>query len=332
VISAQDIAASPAWLPLESPEPGSLHLVRLDESGYRAASFLDRRVLQSGAGQALCPASVVGEAAALLAPGAHYLFHIGHVGSTLVSRLLGEHAGFFAVREPAMLRALATGRSGTFGGLHLHQVLGLLARSWRSDQRALVKATSFVGELAGAILEADARSAAILMFSPALTYLRCILGGPNSRVESRALAGSRLERLRQRLGSRAEPLEPRSEGEWIAMSWLCEMTALRLAADRFGPRVLWIDFDAFLSAPGSGLERMLRALGAEPLPREVEQLARSPIMRRYSKAPEHDYDAHLRRRVLESADAEHGAEIRRGMQWLARLPGRHPLVDAVLRG
>ncbi|MGH8201069.1 MAG: hypothetical protein ACREVO_12050 [Steroidobacteraceae bacterium] len=54
-------------------------------------------------------------------------------------------------------------------------------------------------------------------------------------------------------------------------------------------------------------------------------------MRSYSKAPEHAYDAALRRRVLESADGEHGAEIRRGMQWLASLAGRHTLVDAILR-
>ena len=332
MISAQDIAASPAWLPLEARDSGSLRLVRLDESGYRAASFLDLRILPSSAEQALCPASIVADAAALLEPGAHYLLHIGHVGSTLLSRLLGEHAGFFTVREPAMLRALATESSRSFGGLHLHQVLSLLARSWRPDQRALVKATSFVGELAEPILEADARAAALLMFSPALTYLRCILGGPNSRLESRALAGSRLARLRRRLGSESEPLEPRSEGEWIAMSWLCEMTALRQAADRFGPRVLWVDFDAFLSAPAAGLERMLRALGAAPSAGEVEHLARSPIMRRYSKAPEHGYDAQLRRAVLASADSEHGGEIRRGMQWLARLAGRHPLIDGVLRG
>lgn len=332
MISAQDIAASPAWLPLECPHPGSLRLVRLDEDGYRVASFLDRRILPSSSGQALCPASVVGDAAALLEPGAHYLFHTGHVGSTLVSRVLGEHPGVFAVREPAMLRTLAAEPSRTFGGLPLHRVLSLLARSWRSDQRALVKATSFVGELAGSILEADPSSAAIFMFSPALTYLRCILGGPNSRLESRALAGSRLARLRQRLGPQAEPLEPRSEAEWIAMSWLCEMTALRQAADRFGPRVLWVDFDAFLSAPAAGLERMLRALGAAPSAGEVEHLARSPIMRRYSKAPEHGYDAQLRRAVLASADSEHGGEIRRGMQWLARLAERHPLIDGVLRG
>jgi hypothetical protein len=41
-------------------------------------------------------------------------------------------------------------------------------------------------------------------------------------------------------------------------------------------------------------------------------------MLRYSKAPEHAYDAALRRDVLNAARAAHGAEIRRGLAWLDR--------------
>jgi hypothetical protein len=196
----------------------------------------------------------------------------------------------------------------------------------------VVKATSFVSEIAEPILATDPESAALFMFSPALAYLRCILGGPNSRIESRALAPSRLARLRSRLGFESQLTEPRSEGEWIAMSWLCEMACLRQAATRFNSRIVWADFDVFLSAPAAGLTVLLRALGATPDPAEVERLVSGPLMRRYAKAPEHEYDAALRRMVLESADREHGAEIRHGMQWLAGLAGRHPLLDAVLRG
>lgn len=304
-------------------------LVRLDEAAYRRASFLDRRILHAGVPQASCPAGIAAAAAAGLSPRAHYIFHIGHVGSTLVSRLLGECAGLFSIREPAMLRTAATDPARAFGSLGLRDVLSLLSRTWRPGQRALVKTTSFVGEIAGEILELDPGSTALLMFMPALSYLRCILGGPNSRIESRMLAPSRLLRLRRRLGVPTF-VEPQSEGEWIAMSWLSEMAALRHTASRFGSRVVWVDFDAFLSAPAPELAKLLRALGWTPGPGEVETLLAAPLMRRYSKAPEHEYDAALRNRVLESADWEHGAEIRRGMSWLASLIGRHPLVDAAL--
>jgi hypothetical protein len=331
VISAQDIATSPAWLPLECAGCGNMRLVRLDEDGYRVASFLDQRLLPSSPDQVLCPTSTVAQAATTLEPGANYLFHVGHVGSTLLSRLIGEAGPFFSVREPSMLRAAATDPARAFGTLDLAGVLSLLARTWRGDQRAVIKATSYVSEIAAPILEIDRDARAIFIFTPALPYLRCILGGPNSRVESRALAPSRLARLRRRLGTPAEAIEPRSEGEWIAMSWLTEMAALRAAADRFGSRVLWTDFEVFLAAPAPALERLLRALGAAPGASDVASLLAGPIMNRYSKAPEYGYDAALRRAVLESADREHGAEVQRGMQWLDRLLGHHPLIDAVLR-
>jgi hypothetical protein len=331
-LSAQDIAASPAWFPLEPAGPGAMRLVRLDETAYRSASFLDRRLLQSSPKEARVDGAIVASAAATLAPGAHYLFHTGHVGSTLVSRLVGEYAGFFCVREPALLRELALqpaqGRAPA--GIGLRDTLALLARTWRAGQRAVVKATSFASELAEPILDLDRGACAVLMFTPALAYLRCIMGGPNSRVEAGALAPSRLARLRSRLPGAAPEMDPRSEGEWIAMSWLCEMLCLREAAARFGSRTLWVDFDAFLGAPEAGLVSIFRTFGTEPAPAQIAGILSGPLMRRYSKAPEHAYDAALRRDVLAGADREHGAEIRRGMEWLARLARRQPLIGQVL--
>lgn len=333
-VSAEDIAASPAWLPLESDGPGAMRLVRLDEGAYRSASFLDRRLLQASPREAHVGCAIVAAAAAMLAPRAHYIFHIGHVGSTLVGRLLGEYPGFFAVREPAVLRELslrpAQGR--IVGGIGLRDTLALLARTWRPGQRAVVKATSFASEIATPVMDLDRDGAAIFMFTPALAYLRCILGGPNSRVEAKTLAPSRLARLRARLGEAVSGVDPQSEGEWIAMSWLCEMMCLQQAGARFGSRILWVDFDAFLGAPEAGLGSILRMFGAEPMPAQTASILAGPLMHQYAKAPEHAYDAALRREVLAGADREHGAEIRRGMQWLASLTGRHPLIDAVLRG
>ncbi len=320
-VAAEDVAASPAWFPLEGAGPGTMRLVRLDEAAYRAASFLDQRLLRAGFTQALIPSAALAEAAARLTPRGHYLFHTGHVGSTLVSRLIGELSTLFSVREPALLRELASrpGQEPDPGTIDLRGALGLLGRTWRPDQHAVIKATSFVSEIAEAILDAYGSAAALLMFTPALAYLRCILGGPNSRLEAKALAASRLTRLRRRLGKLE--IDPRAEGEWIAMSWLCEMACLEQAARRFPSRVLWVDFDAFLTAPQAGLESILRTFGAEPAPAEVDRIVSGPLMRRYSKAPEYAYDAALRREVLESADREHAAEIRRGMDWLTALAG-----------
>lgn len=333
----EDLIASPAWLPIQAlpddPADGSsgglMQLVRLDEAAYRAASFLDLRILKSGRPQATCAVTDLAAGAARLPARAHFIFHIGHVGSTLISRLLGEWQCLFSVREPALLRTAAQKPAGSPRGPGLRDTVKLLSRVWRTEQRALIKATSFVSEVSGTLLALEEEARALFVFTSALAYLRCILGGPNSRVESRAMAPSRLERLRRRLGA-AVPLEPRSEGEWIAMSWLCEMSALRQAAAQFGPRVAWVDFDAFLGAPDAALAAMLQHLGQQPDLKEIEAVLLGPLMRQYSKAPEHAYDAALRRSVLAAADREHAAEIRGGMHWLASLGGRHAVVDSLL--
>lgn len=329
-LSAQEIAASPAWYPLELSGPGLVRLTRLDEAAYRVASFLDLRVLQLQPQQTVVPVAALASAAATLTPRAHYIFHTGHVGSTLVSRLIGELPAFLSVREPALLREIALAPAGqpVWGSLELRDALGLLGRTWHTSQRAVIKASSFVSEIAVRALALDTSARAVLMFTPALAYLRCIMGGPNSRLESQALAPSRLARLRSRLGG-APGADPRSEGEWIAMSWLCEMLCLAAAARDFASRVAWVDFDRFLAAPREGLGAVLEALGTDADPARIAELLAGPLMRRYSKAPEYAYDVALRQEVLASAGREHSAQIRRGMAWLEALAS-HPLVEAVL--
>ena len=329
-VTAVELAASPAWFPLEAPTADTLGLVRLDEMAYRRASFLDQRILSTNPDVGACSIETAATAAAMLKTRAHYIFHIGHVGSTLISRILGEHRGFHSVREPALLRVMAAEQALTAYAPSLTVALTLLARTWSTQQRALIKVTSFVSEIAGSILDTDGQAAALLVFTSALSYLRCILGGPNSRVESQMLAPARLARLQARVDRASFPSLPSSEGEWIAMSWLCEMTALGQAAAQREARVQWLDFDAFLSTPAASLVDALRVLGATPTAQDVDALLAGPWMSRYAKAPQHAYDAALRRTVLEAADREHRREIRRGMDWLARTAGRHRLIDLAL--
>jgi hypothetical protein len=311
LLQAADLA-SPAWFPLEAADAATLRCVRLGEADYREASFLDQRLLRAAPAQALLTTAVAHGAAAHLSRRPHYVFHIGHVGSTLVSRLIGDCESFFSLREPALLRTLANGS----GPPPLPTLLALLGRTWHPAQQAVVKASSFVSELAGTLLAGEDSPRAVFMFVPPASYLRTIFAGENSRVESRALAPLRLARLVRRLEAQPWRCEPRSEGEQVAMSWLCEMTCLHQAARQRPAQVLWLNFERFLGEPAPVLEQVFRALGAPQPAAQVEALAAGPLMRRYSKAPEHAYDAHLRQELLRAADRDHVAEIRRGLAWL----------------
>jgi hypothetical protein len=314
---AQALASSPELFPHAlDVEENTVSLVRLTEPAYRAASFLDARILTPQTLSRTVALPDLAVAAAPLPEACDFIFHIGHVGSTLLARLMGAHPGVLSLREPLALRTLAQSRidGRPLDEATLTTLLKLWSRTFRPRQRALVKATSFVSEIAGDILARPSAPKAIFMFTPAEIYLATILGGPNSRQESRVLGAPRFARLQKRLG---KPLaQPATEGELIAMSWACEMTALK-AADT--DRVLWLDFDDFLADPQTTLTKCFAHVGNRATIDQVRTILAGPDMRTYSKAQEYDYDAKLRTDVLNQARREHGAEIRRGMVWLERM-------------
>lgn len=335
-----DLCASPELFPHGlDPSGDSVSFIRLHRADYAAASFLDARILTAKTARHVVPwreASAAIEAAGLR-ESCSYIFHIGHCGSTLLSRLIGAHAGIFALREPMVLRTLTqlAGEPqmrppGWELETHLAGCLKLLSRTFEAGETAVVKATSFVSELAGKLLQRAAAPRAVLMFLAPEAFLATILAGPNSRQEARMLAPWRLERLQRRIGGPALRPETLTEGEAIALGWACEMSALAQAARVAGARAFCVDFDRFLARPTAGLDAALRHFGVPAVAGEVEALVAGPEMQRYSKAPEHVYDAALRQAVLNSARAAQGTEIRRGLLWLERAAEQFvPVRDAL---
>jgi hypothetical protein len=300
---------------------------------YERASFLDARLQRP---PALRPSfAELALASDGLPIACDYIFHVGHVGSTLLSRLLGFDPQIFSLREPQALRTFvrAEATGSPWGPAELSRrtavFLALYSRVWTPTQRALIKATSVVSELATSLLDLSPGSRALLMTVEPATYLATILGGPNSRVELQAAAPERLARLARRLGAPSDELGARSEGELAAMSWVCEMAGLTVAAEAHPERVRWVDFDRFLDDPARGLEAALCLLQGRAEPAAAARLMSSGFLERYSKAPSYAYGPQVRREVLAAAEHEAGEEIRRGLDWLER-HARRPALAAAL--
>jgi hypothetical protein len=331
------LTLSPELFPY-SLEPLSdlLTFIHLSAGDYQSASFLDARILNPHTRTRPLPWHQVAAAleTADLKERCGFIFHIGHVGSTLLSRLLGAHRGVFALREPLLLRTFAqvhgepksapNWRDGDFEA-RLTGALRLLSRTFDRGQLPVVKATSFVSELSASLMARAAAPRAVFMFVRPEVYLATILGGPNSRAETKTLGPLRLRRLQQRIGTEAWRIESMSEGEILAMSWACEMSALAQAASLGGERTYWLDFDRFLANPTS-LVAVFRHLQVDATPSEVGSILSGPDMHRYSKAPEYAYDKALRLDVLNEARALDGAEIRRGLNWLDQATRRFEVV------
>ena len=322
------LAASPELFPLVfDPAIDRVRLVRLTPIDYEKASFLDERLAAPVVAE---PAFVEVEAAMAGAPVAcDYIFHIGHVGSTLLSRLLGVHPQVFSVREPHALRTFAAAEVA--GALWTEAELdrrlavfqALFSRTWGPPKRVLVKATSLVSGLAPRLMAQNPAGRALMMTLAPEAYLAAIFSGANLGDVQQA-AALRLARLNRRVGHEAWNLAKLAPGEVVAMSWASDMAVFADLSRRTPERVLMVDFEAFLAAPDEGLGAALAHLHGRRDPQAAARLAASPYLQRYSKAPEYGYGAELRREVLEQARRTAAGEIRLGLAWLEAAAGEWP--------
>lgn len=338
---AQAFAQGPVWFPQQmDAATDRVLLVRMDEAGYRQASFLDQRMLTQQSQPQWAEWTELEATDQAGRADANFIFHIGHVGSTLISRLLGELKGVFALREPQILRNFAdlaalNGQSHASWSpeqfdARLETAIGWLSRTFAPEDRGLIKATSFVSEIAGPTLGAR-RKALLLSVSPE-RYIETILAGDNSRQELAMLASPRLHRLHKRLGSEDWKLWELSEPVRAAMSWLSEMMALDRAAQAAPDgHVHWLDFDDFLQSPAYRLGDIAAFFGIETDTDTVSAITSGPLMSQYSKAPEHDYSPDLREKLLAEARATHQEGIAEGLTWLKDTAARHKAVARLIR-
>jgi hypothetical protein len=325
-LSAQSIAHDASWLAQAfDPASGRVRLVAMTREAYRAASFLDDRIFQAGVASETRPFAQV--AAALPADArsdARWIFHIGHVGSTLVSRLLGELELVVALREPRILRDLAAMAADQRRAI-TPAIQQLVSRTFAANETALVKATSFVSEIAPELVPPGER--ALLLYADPRRYIASILAGPNSLIELDRLAAIRAERMRGRVTG----LTDGSKAHLAAAAWACEMTALEAAAAAMGDRrLLWMDFDVLLGDMANGLEQLADFFGFDAPTGQLQEIARGPLMARYSKALEYAYSPSLRREVIEQELRLQGPAIDDALAMLERSALTSPLLARAL--
>lgn len=304
--SAEEIARDATWLAQAlDPSQGVVRFVAMDRESYRAASFLDDRLLQQPVdAQILTWPDVEAAVSGDLRTDARWIFHIGHVGSTLVSRLLGEIPGVLAIREPRLLRDLALCPSEIREG-YIGSAPKLMSRSFANDELAFVKATSFASEIAPELVPSGER--ALFMYARPRNYIASILAGENSVKEMHALMSSRSDRLESR--GIALP-EASSEAEMAATAWACEMTSLEAAAEAMADReIAWVDFDSMLSDLPRELARIAGFFGLTADDARLTAITTGPLMQRYSKGLEYEYSPSLREQLIAGALHLHRREV-----------------------
>jgi len=270
----------------------------------------------------------------------HFIFHMGHTGSTLLSRLLDESGVVQSLREPLVLRDLAglvdhRGDSACLVSPEELDAIGeVMLRLWsrcrEGGQCAVLKATSAAARAGETLMSARPAARAVYLSMAPEPYLAVILGGPASLADVRGHAQERMRRLTRSLGVEPKPLYAMSQGELVAASWLTEALTrehLRTAVDT---RLLPVDFDQFLADIPTAMTAILDHLDIPGGSDLANHLARSPSLGQYAKAPEHAYSSRLRKEVMENSRRQNRAEIARGKALLDGLAKENEEVAKLL--
>ncbi|MBY0562596.1 MAG: sulfotransferase [Hyphomonadaceae bacterium] len=328
-----DLLAGPNLVPHNlNLSANNILLIRLSDEALQTASFLDERVVSpetpgiwvsvNTLREALTPPPIV--------PPLRYIFHIGHVGSTLLSRLLGEIRGVAALREPFVLRRLAEAHDALNTPLSLYDqpvfasltrdLLTLLGRCSADKRAVVIKPTSAVGRMADWLMAHAPQSRCVYLHLDAEPFLAAVLAGKNSIVDLRGHAQERLRRLlRLRPHQPVAPLYALSSGELAAQAWLTETLTMRQLAKRLPDKTSLVSFDDLLASPALVLAAICAHLELAVAPGEIDAVLAGPTLTRYAKAPAHEYSPALRTQYLRESRQRNAEEIARGLLWIDRM-------------
>jgi len=323
-ITDTDIAGSPAWYPHSFDVVADrVMLVKMSAADYRLSSFLDSRILAPGMTAAWFDYGPLAISARLIAPRPlHMIFHTGHVGSTLLSRLLDEVPGVLGLREPHPLQTLSDMADEAHAREacqeRLKTFLRLWSRGFDATRAVVVKATSITGRIAPDIFHASPDVKAVYLNLPAESYIAANLAAISGPADLKTFEGQRHKRLCACL-ARSLP-ERASVGELAAIAWMVERDSLRKAHAAGAGRVLLLDFDAVLADLEASLAKVL---GHFDLPAVAGRLVKSPALSRYSKAPEQlAFSPMLRAKRMDQARRRFAPEIEKGLALISALqPG-----------
>lgn len=326
---------------IDAPQRRAL-FVQVGEAALRAAAFLDERVAAGSPDGFWLPLRELRELPGAPMPAPQgFIFHIGHCGSTLLSRLLDQWPDVLGLREPRVLRDLASLHEADADTAWLsaqdwqalfERTIGLLGRKFRPGEHVVVKATSSCNNLAEPLLAANADVRVVLLHMPLASYLATLLKAP-SRLDALTFAPARLAYLQTHFGADDVHLYRLDEAEVLALGWIAEMARFaQLANGVATARVLRCDFEDFLHDPAAQLGAIAAHIGLADAEATARSAIQSDVMRAYSKSPDHAYGSADREHDLALAQQRFGAEIARGLRFAETLIARYPLLADLIDG
>ncbi len=316
---------------------GKVQFRVLTEANYHESSFLDNRLVSDDSAEMVMDLDdllALRERVAPCGRAAHFIFHIGHCGSTLLSRLVGETAGFFSVREPPALMLLATcHRYLGYPGLDMSRdrwwqifelVQTLLTRTYCDTDTALIKPTSHSNNIMRELLDRSAESRAVLLYVGLDAYLATVLR-EHRRPETQAFLEQRLHDFKRMVHADGLDAEGLTSAQKAALIWLVHMAEFQdiLQDEAYLQRVRLVDFDRYLRRPSQSLASIIEFLGKDPDRELIRRITGGGVARAYAKSVEPRDGSYDRDGMLAASRDRYGEEIEQGLRWADEIGQRY---------
>lgn len=318
---------------------GKLLLAELTVTEISAASFLDQRIFKPTTRAAWVPWQMVADVIRNSPGGkpASFIFHVGHCGSTLLSRLLEFARGTRSLREPLPLRTLAQDLADAGDGRSFltrqarREHLGILSKMWcRGTDHSVIKATSICTDLLVEINALEPASKFAFIYNVPETHIATLLAGQNALTDLRGFAQLRLQRLQQLTGLDIQ-LNQLSSGQLAALSWLSETSSATRSLEKNAGQITLLEFEKLLASPAATLTHLFNHFEIPADSDIVEKAVNSTVLQTYSKAPEHKYNAQTRADILADSRARFRREISDALAWIDKLAGQSELIAGCLQ-
>jgi Uncharacterised nucleotidyltransferase len=184
---SSDLLATPDFFPMQiDPLRNTLVFVQTSRECFRQSAFLDERaVLPSRITHSTKIPKLLRRQAERPT---HFILHSGFCGSTLLARYLEQLPYCFVLKDPAVLSQIswlgnnppAPGEPDSWDGW-FRVILALLERGYPTDHAVIIKASHDCNWMGNLLLDHDARSKTVFLFSPLKVFLLQVLKAEHRR-------------------------------------------------------------------------------------------------------------------------------------------------------
>ena len=317
---------------------GWARVIESDREFFRNTVFLDERVLLEGAKGVKMHLKELNGLVKQQWDGkflpCHFIFHLGHAGSTLISRMLDEIPDVFGMREPIIIRPIAIARNLSAAGKietseeKIHQDLQvlylLLTRRFSPDEIMIMKTTSICANLSHDLIGFNNDNKGLVLSVSAEVNLANQMDKEQPK-DIEAFSLHRLFALQKREPGIEMDLKTMSRAELIALNWMGEVVELYdLVTGPMKDRILSVDFDKFLNNKAAYVEKILKHFSLPGDAATVKRLTNSRVFDAYAKKPDFKYTAENRAGILTESRMLNHRKIKEGLALVEGLAKKFP--------